>query len=244
MFSSGADGGAKDGAGLYYSKVYDFWSAVVQPDAVSVDQTGKKLTFKDGVTQWGWKRDVRHLYVRDCYTSTVQTLIDEVDMAMLDGTPGIGKSLFIFYYIYMIVNLAKEKGEPVPTFVISDRDGTEYFLGIDSNGNGIVRQPTTETPDYLITDTKGRANPYFIKQYLHVSSINNVNVKYVRKLLEQGDPKSKKERHTIYLPGFSWEEYFEVDGSDGSNLVSTHLHPFFVHLSDFDATTGSHEVLL
>ncbi len=230
------------GEGLYYSKgnqIYDFWSAVVQPDAVSVDQTGKKLTFKDGVTKWGWTRNVRDLYVRDCYTSTVQTLIDEVDMAMLDGTPGIGKSLFIFYYIYMIVNLAKEKGEPVPTFVIADQDGREYFLGIDSNGNGIVRQPTTETPDYLITDTKGRANPSFIKQYLHVSSINSINLK-----MEQRNPKSKKKRRTIYLPGFSWEEYFELDGGDGSNLVSTHLHPFFAHLSDFDATTGSHEVLL
>ena len=211
-----------DGASLYYSKgneIYDFWCAVVQADAVSFDQTGKKMTFKDGVTQWGWTRDVDELYIRDCYILAVQ-ILDDVDMAMLEGTPGIGKSLFIFYYIYIIVHQAKEKGERVPTFVIADRDGTEYFLRVDSNGSGIVHKPTTETPDYLITDTKGRANPSFTKQYIHVSSINNINVKDVRKLMEQRQRKHKKTRRTIYFPGFDLKEYFEIDGSDEANQVS------------------------
>ncbi|RYH00513.1 hypothetical protein EON65_49290 [archaeon] len=227
MISSGGGSGSYDGASLYYSKgneVYDFWSAVVQPGTVLFDQTGKKLTFKDGVTQWGWTRDVEDLYVRDCYISAVQTL-SEVDMAMLEGTPGIGKSLFIFYYIYILVLQAQEREERVPTFLIADRDGTEYFLRVDSNESGIVHKPTTETPDYLITDTKGRANPSFTKQYIHVSSINNKNVKDVRKLMEQRQRKYKKTRRTIYLPGFSLEEYFEIDGGGETNQVSMLLSP-------------------
>ena len=72
-----------------------------------------------------------------------------------------------FYFIYAVGNQAIEKGEHIPTFLIADRDGCTYFL---------LHQPTTErTPDYLITDTKGRSNPFFTKQYIHVSSINNVN---------------------------------------------------------------------
>eukprot|EP01031_Cornospumella_fuschlensis_P043372 gene43372-53020_t len=189
-----------------------------QPGTVLFDQTGKKLSFKDGVAQWGWTRDVEDLYVRDCYNSAIETL-SEVDMAMLEGTPGIGKSLFIFYYIYILVRQAQERKERVPTFIIADRDGTEYFLRVDSNDSGIVHKPTTETPDYLITDTKGRANPSFIKQYIHVSSINNKNVKDVRKLMEQRQRKYKKSRRTIYLPGFSLEEYFEIDGGGETNQV-------------------------
>jgi len=184
---------------------------VVQSDAVVVDSTGKKLSFVDGATQWGWTRDVDELYIRDCYTEAIGKL-SNADMAMIEGTPGIGKSLFIFYFIYMIVSQAKEKEQKIPTFLIEDRDGCGFFLKVDDNGNGIVHKPTTETPDYLITDTKGRSNPSFAKLYLHVSSINNENVKDVRKLMDQRQPKANKTRHKIYLPGFSLEEYFEVDG--------------------------------
>lgn len=212
-----------DGAGLYYSEgndIYDFWCAVIKRDAVVRDETGKKLTFKDGKTRWGWTRDVDDLYVRDCYTAAIDSL-SEADMAMLEGTPGIGKSLFIFYFIYVVVNQAIEKGEMLPTFLIADRDGCGYFLRVDSNGNGMVHQPTTKlTPDYLITDTKGRSNPSFTNQYIHVSSINNVNVKDVRKLMEQRQRKNKKTRRTIWLAGFSLEEYFEIDCVDEASKVN------------------------
>lgn len=139
-------------------------------------------------------------------------------MAMMEGTPGIGKSLFIFYYIYVLVNEARKNEAKMPTFLIADRDGAGYFLRVDSMGNGIVHKPITElTPDYVITDTRGRSNPSFSKQYLYVSSINNVNVKDVRKLMNKG---VKVRRPSIILPGFSVEEYFDTDGGDGSNKVS------------------------
>eukprot|EP01039_Chlorochromonas_danica_P011316 gene11316-12628_t len=213
---------------LYFTKgneIYDFWCAVVKPDAVVRDSTGKKLRFKDGLTRWGWTRDVDELYVRDCYTTAIQTL-GNVDIAMLEGTPGVGKSLFIFYLIYKVVFLSREQGQCIPTFLIADRDGTGYFLSVDLNGNGIVRAPTTETPDYLITDTRGRSNPSFTTQYIHVSSINNSNVKDVRKLMDQGHHrKGEKERRTIYLPGFSVEEYLEIDGFDeASNKVAMNFY--------------------
>jgi len=185
---------------------------VVQPNAVNVDSTGKKLSFVNGGAQWGWTRDVDELYIRDCYTETIRTL-DKADMAMIGGTPGIGKSVFIFYFIYVIVSRAKENKEKIPTFLIRDCDGIGYFLRVDDNGYGIVYEPkTTETPDYLITDTIGRSNPSFTKLYLHVSSINNVNVKDLYKLMLNRQPKANKTRPQIYLPGFTLEEYFEIDG--------------------------------
>jgi hypothetical protein len=38
--------------------VYDFWCAVVRKDTVSLGKTGKKLSFRDERTRWGWARDV------------------------------------------------------------------------------------------------------------------------------------------------------------------------------------------
>jgi hypothetical protein len=203
-----------DLAGLYYTKgneIYDFWSAVVKPDAVVADTTARKLSFVDGDAMWGWTRDADELYIRDCYKEAIR-ILDNADMAMIEGTPGIGKSLFIFYFIYTVVRQAKDNSQEIPTFLIEDRDGNGYFLRVDDNGNGIVHKPTTETPDYLITDTKGRSNPSFAKLYLHVSSINNVNVKDVKKLMDQRQPRAHKTRSVIYLPGFSLEEYLEIDG--------------------------------
>jgi hypothetical protein len=203
-----------DLAGLYYTKgneIYDFWSAVVKPNAVVADTTAKKLSFGDGDAMWGWTRDADELYIRDCYKEAIR-ILDNSDMAMIEGTPGIGKSLFIFYFIYTVVRQAKDNSQEIPTFLIEDRDGNGYFLRVDDNGNGIVHKPTTETPDYLITDTKGRSNPSFAKLYLHVSGINNVNVKDVKKLMDQRQPRAHKTRSVIYLPGFSLEEYLEIDG--------------------------------
>lgn len=129
--------------------------------------------------------------------------------------------IFQLYLIYMIVSEAFEKGEKVPTFVIANRDDKDYFLRVDSNnGNGVVHKPTLElTPNYLITDTRGRSSCLFTRQYLHVSGINNTNVKYVRKMIEQRPPKNKKPRRFISFPGFPWQEYFEADSNGETNPV-------------------------
>lgn len=204
--------------------IYDFWCAVVKPNGVALDKTGKKLKFTDGVTRWGWKRDVEELYVRECYKSAVDTLRD-TDMAMLEGTPGIGKRLFIFYLIYVIVSEAFEKGENVPTFVIGDRDGRRFLLSVDSDGNGVVEIPTTQTPHYFITDTVGSCQPSFIRQYFHVTGFNDVNWKYVNKLLET-PPVNKKPRQTIWFPVFSLQEYFEADNEGDQVRMRTVRHGF------------------
>jgi hypothetical protein len=212
-----------DVAGRYSkgNEIHDFWTAVVKPHAVNMDSTSKKLSFADGVTRWGWTRDVDELYLRDCYTVAISKL-RKADMCVIEGTPGIGKSLFIFYFIYDIVSQAKANEQDIPTFLIEDRDGVGYFLRVDKKGVGIVHKPTTETPDYLITDTKGRSNPSFTILYLHVSSINNVNVKDVHKLMDHRPPNVNKTRPKIYLPGFSLKEYFEIDG-DKVDKVSMYV---------------------
>lgn len=83
--------------------VYDFWRAVVEPGCMH--ESPSTLQFCDGKC-WGWTRDVKVLYIRDCYKSFIEK-VRNTDMAMVEGSPGIGKSLFIFYFIYVMVTRAR-----------------------------------------------------------------------------------------------------------------------------------------
>ena len=129
--------------------MYDFWTAVLKPNGVK--KVGKKLQFTDGETNWGWIRDVKDLYVRACYEEAIREL-EGKHVAILEGTPGIGKSLFIFYFIHEKFHVARENNQPIPTFVIGGRSlssAKKYFLLVDAQGNGVVQVPTPETtPDY------------------------------------------------------------------------------------------------
>lgn len=196
----------------YYTKgnpVYDFWNALVKHNAVV--KSGKILKFSDGVTDWGWCRDVEELYERDCYISTMNKLNNNVNMAIIDGTPGIGKTMFLFYYIYEKVRQSREKNESIPSFAISDRDGREYFLRSNPHtGIAEVLVPRIEwIPTYIITDTVGISNLSFTVQYIHISSINIQNTEHINNLNTQ-----YTNIITMNLPVFSLEEYIECDCKD------------------------------
>lgn len=199
-------------------RFYDFWSAVIQPDGVSIDSAGKILCFKDKSTRWGWSCEVEELYIRECYKQAIESLNVEVKISMISGTPGIGKSLFIFYFIYAVVSKAKKDEQIIPTFLIANRDGAEYFFSVDSDENGIVHEPITgQTPDYLITDTLSRSTPLYRKQYIHVSSNSNVGLKDFRKTMME------VKNTTIYMPVFSLAEYFEIDGGEINEVSIVYL---------------------
>lgn len=93
---------------------------------------------------------------------------------------------------------------------------------MDADGKAVVYRPTIETPDYLITDGRGRSFPRFRKQYLHVSSINSENEEYLRELMLLPSAEGTG-RKTIYFPVFSYEEYIDIDGDNNNDekMVST-----------------------
>eukprot|EP01039_Chlorochromonas_danica_P007702 gene7704-8509_t len=193
--------------------IYDYWVAVCRPGSVNV--TLNKLKFKDeGETCWGWTKDVNELYVRKCYKQALLEL-EGKRMAIVEGTPGIGKSLFIFYFMYEKVRLAVQNHKKIPTFVIGS-PAKKYFLHVDDQGKGVVQSPPPSEimPDFLITDTIADSEPLFNIQYLHVSSINNENVLDVRKLMD-----TQKEENILYFPGFSYDEFVESDCDGSRDLV-------------------------
>lgn len=185
-----------------------FWSAVVKPGTVL--RTGNKLKFKNHAAKWGWDGEIDTLYVRQCYEEAVET-INVKNRIVVQGTPGIGKSIFIFYLLYALVRQAREKGLPIPTFEIADQNEKRYFLTV-VGGNGVV---TTEgdTPDIIITDAVGRPVPGCKEKYIHVSSLYNKNLKDVLNNIA-----TRSDRAIITFPVFSRDEYLDSDGTTYSTV--------------------------
>lgn len=187
-----------------------FWSAVVQPSEITV-QTRNKLKFNDNSIQWGWERgSVGTLYIRECYRQAVNTIKDYKTIVVL-GTPGIGKSIFIFYLVYVLVRRAIRKKVEIPTFELSDRDKTRYFLTV-VEGKGVVMSDG-DIPDYVITDTVARPNAVCTKKYIHVTSLHNENMKDLWNSMAASEDSTD-----ITFPVFSRDEYLESDGTE-SNTV-------------------------
>jgi len=97
------------------------------------------------------------LYVRDSYT----TIIGEIDRlskshVLLRGTPGIGKSMFMYYYIYYLAKLNPSNlCIQVCYYVKSGQPSQEFFL---NRIGGVVSVTTVlpsgrSLPDYYFSDS-------------------------------------------------------------------------------------------
>lgn len=201
-----------------HNPVSQFWTALIH-DIDCVTEVNGKLIINRREVRWGWDNDVYELYVRQCYEEAVAELMSLGDnsMAIVVGSPGIGKTLFIFYFIYRQVKRAMESSQPIPTFVLGDRSGKQLFLCVDANGNATAMSVTTmppQIPDYWITDTYGYSSPTYEIQCIHVTSVNNKNMEDIDKLFTQ-----KRKRRQFIFPVFSYDEYVECDCNGSFNEV-------------------------
>lgn len=138
-------------------------------------------------------------------------IIDDKKTIVVFGTPGVGKSIFIFYLVYVLVHRAIKKKVAIPTFELSDRDKTRYFLTV-VEGKGVVMSDD-DIPDYVITDTVARPNAACTKKYIHVTSLHNENMKDLWNSMAASEDSTD-----ISFPVFSRDEYLESDGTE-SNTV-------------------------
>ncbi len=177
----------------------------------------------EGTTLWkldsGWlKEAVTSLLPRSCYSQLYDEIISSTvsskKVFLVKGSPGIGKSLFICYFMYRVVreHLSHPSNSP-PTFVISDLDGHCFFFSHDASGNPLV-QPWTATmpiPTYLLSDTKVVSTPFYGKGYIHVTSIANHNYETLEK--EAGES-----GRVWNMELFTFEEYLHI--SEHNHTIS------------------------
>ena len=135
---------------------------------------GNILKFEDG-TLWG--DDVAELYERPCYIEIYLKILN-MKAVLLKGTPGIGKSLFIFWFIYKLVLQAKENDGAIPTFIYRNRKGEEYFLSSSKDCvTTVSRSKFGMVADFHISDTNADSTAHANKLCMHVCSVHNVHFK-------------------------------------------------------------------
>lgn len=114
--------------------------------------SGAHYTEIDGAQ---WLPGLPRLYVRDCYHKLSQLfLADGVKYALLLGTPGIGKSLYMRWLIAFLARRAIDEGDASVVFRISFHERSEvvdYLCSLD--GTVIAFNKDAPTPTYYFSDS-------------------------------------------------------------------------------------------
>ena len=129
-----------------------FWKAVCDKEIVSTDLSGAHYSEIDGAQ---WLPGLPRLYVRDRYHKLSELfLADGVKYALLLGTPGIGKSLYMRWLIAVLAIKAIDEGDISVVFRIKFRDGSnsvDYLCSLD--GTVIAFNKNAPTPTYYFSDS-------------------------------------------------------------------------------------------
>lgn len=97
------------------------------------------------------------LYERDIYkTMTAEIMEKMYSCVYITGTSGIGKSLYLFYLMYALVQNSKKQSKPHPTILYKTRASESYLL----LPNGTVQVSTMSTlvffdyvPNFVFVDS-------------------------------------------------------------------------------------------
>lgn len=176
----------------------------------------KELTLQHN--NWGDSR-VDTLFVRPVYETALGDIAGH-STALIEGTTGVGKSMFIFYFMHRKVREAINGGLKIPTFLFEKQDAsgvkTSLYFFISGGNAAVVNQIDplrlpygSDLPDYYITDSCPTTSACANIQVLHVSSSGNSN--FLNYLLKTFD-----EIHdgiSILFPPFSFPEYVLADGN-------------------------------
>ena len=124
-----------------------FWKAVCDKEIISTDLGGAHYSEVDGAQWLGLPR----LYVRDCYHKLSELFLDGgVKNALLLGTPGIGKSLFMRWLIADLARKAIDANEEDVTFRVSFYE-KDYICSLD--GSVVNFHSLLDTPTYYFSDS-------------------------------------------------------------------------------------------
>ena len=141
----------------------------------------KTLTFKgyeslkSECARWGPSYSFAVLVERAEYVRCLHRLLShDWQFVLLRGTKGIGKSVFLFWLIYKLVQIEKTSGKAVPSFLLISgvKDKTAYHLLSVSDGTPLVqRVGPNVSVDYVLSDVEYDPSVITAKWNLNVVSL-------------------------------------------------------------------------
>jgi hypothetical protein len=173
-----------------------------------------KIRFNDVGINWGMV-DKNEILLRLCYESAIAKFdllrANQTAFGLVEGSSGIGKTVWIFYFIYRktrgSIDLPFDDPNK-PTFCYQDPDKNIFYFHYSAAGQPIVTKgkPADIDPHYFISDTIPRITPSANVLQLHVVSIGNQNMDFQHFM---GDRDNKD---ATLFPPFSREEHLWCDG--------------------------------
>ena len=152
------------------------WRAICTENGIVKDAAKQTLNFSD--TSLPWSAGTFLLFERNVYTLAYEHIKNNgYDQVLILGTSGIGKSLFVLWYIYKLVC---ESDSP-PSIAYQDREGSVYYLKSENGVHSVYdyhdyyKMNPMLVVDCYISDTSSppdlnRSNSKF---RMHVTSDNN-----------------------------------------------------------------------
>jgi hypothetical protein len=102
--------------------------------------------------KWG-ANNKSTLVIRECYSTIIQTISEQkYRNVLLQGTPGIGKSFFMYYYIFFLLT-NKGADDIVIAVACLFREGRRIFYLSVQNDKFDVLDNYSSTPDYYFSDS-------------------------------------------------------------------------------------------
>ena len=161
-------------------------------------------------TTWGAKNITSKLVVRECYIIIINTIRDkEYSNVLLRGTPGIGKSFFLFYFVYSLVKNTVKKIVIAVAYLHMETRRTIY-LSV-GNGHATVSDSYTSKPDYYFSDSvdieTSKASTCLTVLF---ASMDEIHFKSFQKVLQQPESNSAD----MFVPLVPTPELVKMSVSD------------------------------
>ena len=125
------------------------------------------------------------IIVRDCYPALFSLIITRKSpiRVALSGTPGIGKTCFLMYFLWRLLRSELQSSHKFPRILFHNTRGNRFVLEVDGSVLPLIDQPgyaeaQSTYPDmwYLVDSAEPELTPYL--NILLVTSLNQNLVKH------------------------------------------------------------------
>ena len=188
-------------------RVDDFsavWTAIVNHPIVQNQENPRLWSLHGGVK---WIGGIQELYNRQCYDE-ITADISSMTHALVIGTPGIGKTLYLQVFLVHLFTRAKAEGRATPTIHYKYKDQKKVVtLSFLSDGSVVDVTDVWRyhpAPEYLLSDCVDLNHPYgTVFNFEVAASGNSRNYHEFEKRL--GEPGCLRGT-TIIMPVWSFDE--------------------------------------
>lgn len=176
-----------------------------------------------------WIGTVKRFYNRECYDTITQDIFgNKLTHALIIGTPGIGKTMYLQCILVRLARLARSGRRDPPSIHYQRRyAGAVQTLSFLPNGSveDVTGVKHNIDPDYLLSDSVDLDPPYGKVLNLEVASDKPTNYNNFQKRI--GEPGDGKKGEEMVMPLFSFEELLCIKPTTVGNKAALFLYDIF-----------------